>query len=50
MTFDIFGASDQLAQSRCAVAAIAKFFSAVKRSLGFVATKLNGQRTGINQK
>jgi len=49
MTFDNFDASDQLARTRCATA-IAKFFSTGKRSLCFVATKLNGQRTGINQK
>jgi hypothetical protein len=51
MTFDIFDAGDRLAQTGCAVvAAIANFFSAGKRSFGFVATKLNGQRTGSNQK
>jgi hypothetical protein len=50
MTFDIFDAGDRFAPTGCAVAAIVKFFSAGKGSLGFVATKLNRQRTDINQK
>jgi hypothetical protein len=49
MTFDVFDSNDQLGQTRCA-AAIAQFPSVDKRRRGFAATKLNAQRTGINQK